>query len=153
MSGLLAKLRSPWGVRIGAWILGAVFLAAALPKIADPPGFAEALHAYHLLPDAALAPIALAQPWLELWTALALITGFARRSAGLIALILLAVFMGALAINLAHGNPVDCGCFGTHANARSVAERLMDMKLDLLRDALLALLAWLVLLGPRRKTP
>ena len=150
MSGLLSKLRSPWGLRLSAWLLGAVFLAAALPKIADPPGFAEALHAYHLLPDAALAPIALALPWLELWIALALITGLARRSAALIALALLLVFMGALALNLARGNPVDCGCFGASPVVRSVAERLRSMCWDLLRDALLALIALPPLLGPRK---
>jgi putative oxidoreductase len=151
MNGLLTKLRGPWGVRIGAWLLGAVFLAAALPKIADPPGFAEALHAYRLLPDAALAPLALFLPWFELFIALALITGPARRSAALLALALLTVFMGALAINLARGNPVDCGCFGASPVVRSVAERLRSMRLDLLRDTLLALIAALVLLGPRRK--
>jgi len=150
MSGLLSKLRSPWGLRLSAWLLGAVFLAAALPKIADPPGFAEALHAYHLLPDAALAPIALALPWLELWIALALITGLARRSAALIALALLLIFMGALALNLARGNPVDCGCFGASPVVRSVAERLRSMRWDLLRDALLALIALPPLLGPRK---
>ncbi|HXC17291.1 MAG TPA: MauE/DoxX family redox-associated membrane protein [Holophagaceae bacterium] len=150
MNGLLAKLRSPWGLRLSAWLLGAVFLAAALPKIADPPGFAEALHAYRLLPDAMLAPLALFLPWLELLAALALITGLARRSAALVALTLLAVFMGALAINLARGNPVDCGCFGASPVVRSVAERLRGMRLDLLRDALLALIALPVLLAPHR---
>lgn len=153
MSALAAKLRSPWGLRLGAWLLGAVFLAAALPKIADPPGFAEALHAYRLLPDAALAPLALTLPWLELWMGLALIAGPARRSAALLAFILLAVFMGALALNLARGNPVDCGCFGVSPVVRSVAERLRGMRWDLLRDALLALVAMLVLLGPGRKAP
>lgn len=153
MSGLVATLRSPWGLRLSAWLLGAVFLAAALPKIADPPGFAEALHAYRLVPDAALAPMALTLPWLELMTALALLTGLARRSAALLALTMLVLFMGALALNLARGNPVDCGCFGTHATVRSVAERLGDMRFDLARDALFALLAGLVLRGPGRKAP
>lgn len=153
MSGVLAKLRSPWSVRLSAWLLGAVFLVAALPKLADPPGFAEALHAYRLLPEALLAPVALVMPWLELLLALALLTGLSRRSAALIASTLLLVFMGALALNLARGNPVDCGCFGTHTATRSVAERLGDMRFDLVRDALLALLAGLVLGGPRRKAP
>lgn len=153
MSPLVAKLRSPWGLRLGAWLLGAVFLAAALPKIADPPGFAEALHAYRLLPEAALAPLALTLPWLELGMGLALIAGSARRSAALLAFILLAAFMGALALNLARGNPVDCGCFGASPVIRSVAERLRGMRWDLLRDALLALVAMLVLLGPSRKAP
>ena len=146
----MSGLRNPWIIRIAAWILGAVFLAAALPKIFDPPGFAEVLHAYRLLPDAALSPLALTLPWLELWIALALISGFARRSAALIALGLLLVFMGALALNLARGNPVDCGCFGASPVLRSVAERLGSMRLDLLRDALLALIAWPPLLGPRK---
>ncbi len=153
MRALMDKLRSPWGLRLSAWILGVVFLVAALPKIADPPGFVEALHAYHLLPDAALAPMALVLPWLELLLALALLTGVTRRTAALMTLVLLVIFMGALALNLAHGTPVDCGCFGTHANTRSVAERLGDMRLDLARDALLALLAALILLGPRRNAP
>jgi uncharacterized membrane protein YphA (DoxX/SURF4 family) len=149
----LRFFRTPWGVRLCAWALGATFLAAALPKLMDPPGFAEALHAYKLLPATALAPLALVLPWLEAVLAVALLTGLARRSAALLAFLLLVVFMGALAINLARGNPVDCGCFGTHANTRGVAERLMDMKVDLLRDALLALLAWAALLGPRRTEP
>ncbi len=150
MNAAVAKLRHPWVLRLSAWIMGAVFLADALPKIFDPPGFAEALHAYHLLPAAALAPLALALPWLELLLALALILSIARRSAALLTLVLLAIFMGALALNLVRGNPVDCGCFGTHPIARSVADRLADMRLDLARDALFALLAGLILLGPRR---
>ena len=150
MNRTLAWLRHPWTGRIAAWILGATFLAAALPKIMDPPGFAEALHAYHLLPDAALAPFALALPWLELMLALALITGLARRSAGLLALTMLILFMGALTLNLAWGNPVDCGCFGTRASTRSIAERLMDMKLDLVRDGALLLLAAIALFAPQK---
>lgn len=146
-------LRHPWTLRISAWILGATFLVAALPKIADPPGFAEALHAYKLLPAALLSPIALTLPWLELLMALALISGWARRGAGLLSLALLLLFMGALAINLARGNPVDCGCFGTHVTTRSVTERLTGMRWDLLRDGCLALLALTAIRAPRRANP
>ena len=154
MSAAWKLLRRPWTLRVCAWILGATFLAAALPKIADPPGFAEAIHAYRLVPDGALAPLALVLPWLELGCALALITGWARRSAALIACLLLGVFMAALAINLAHGNPVDCGCFGAATAVRTVPERLRAMRLDLLRDAALMLLALLVLAAPpARKEP
>lgn len=136
----MSWLHRPWTRRLCAWLLGAAFLLAALPKIADPPGFAEALHAYRLLPAALLSPIALLLPWLELWMALALISGRAQRSAALLAGLLLLGFMAALAINLVRGNPVDCGCFGKDLIVRSVAERLARMRLDLLRDALLALL-------------
>lgn len=144
MSALRAFLRHPWTVRLCAWGLGLTFLAAALPKLADPPGFAEAIHAYRLVPGPALAPMALALPWLEGLVALGLITGFLRRSAALIAMLLLAVFMAALAINLIHGHPVDCGCFGTAA-PRTVVERLRAMRLDLLRDGALMILAVLVI--------
>ena len=144
----LRFLRKPWSIRLAAWILGATFLAAAVPKIIDPPGFAETIHAYKLVPEAALAPLALVPPWLELALALALITGLARRSAALLTFLMLAVFTAALAINLARGNPVDCGCFGTASIVRSVADRLRSMRLDLLRDAALMALSLLVLTAP-----
>ena len=143
-------LRNPWVLRLSAWILGGTFLAAAWPKLADPPAFAQALHAYRLLPDAALAPLALTLPWLEGILALALISGLARRSAALAALALLLAFTGALALNLARGNPVDCGCFGS-AQPRSADERLADMRLAIGRDVLLALLALHLLAASRRK--
>ena len=144
----LRWLRQPWTVRLCAWILGATFIAAAVPKIIDPPGFAETIHAYRLVPEVALAPLALVPPWLELGLGLALISGWARRSAALLTFLMLAVFMAALAINLARGNPVDCGCFGVSTAVRTVPERLRAMRLDLLRDAALLLISLIVLLAP-----
>ena len=143
-------LRRPWALRLCVWLLGAAFLAAALPKIADPPGFLEAIHAYRLAPEWALPAMALALPWLELLLALALISGRARRSAALLASLLLAVFMAALATDLARGIPVDCGCFGASPVVRSAAQRLMSMKLDLLRDGALLLLAAIASFPPRK---
>ncbi len=145
-------LRHPWVLRIAAWLLGAAFLIAAWPKISDPPGFAEAIHAYGLVPASFLAPMALVLPWLEAVCALALITGLARRGAALLASLLLLVFMTALAINLWRGHPVDCGCFGATTAVRTAAERLTTMRWDLLRDAGLLLLGLLVLRGPKRVT-
>ncbi len=141
-------LRHPWLVRIAAWALGAAFLAAAWPKLADPPGFAEAIHAYALVPTALLAPMALVLPWLEALIALALISGLKRRTASLIASTLLIVFITALALNLWRGHPVDCGCFGATTGARTAAQRLTSMRWDLLRDAGLLLLGLFVLRGP-----
>lgn len=145
----MSRLRHPWIVRLAAWLLGAAFLAAALPKIADPPGFAETIHAYALVPAAFLAPMALVLPWLEGLLALALLSGVARRSAALLASVLLIVFMGALALDLWRGHPVDCGCFGATTAVRTAEERLMSMRWDLLRDACLLLLSWIVLRGPK----
>lgn len=133
--------RASLAVRV---VLGLVFVAAALPKLWDPPGFAKAIWAYNLVPAALLNPMALALPWLELLVGLALCLGVWVRAAAAWTATLLVAFGLALSINLARHHPVDCGCFGARAQ-RTEAERLADMRLDLLRDAGLLLLAAQVL--------
>lgn len=130
-------------------LLGGVLAAAALPKLLDPPAFAQAIHAYRLLPLAWVNPAALLLPWLELLLALALLGGAWLRAAALWALGLMAVFILALGLNLARGNPVDCGCFGSGAPKPREA-RLVEMRWALLRDLGLALLALRLL---RRERP
>lgn len=125
-------------------------LFAAVPKIIDPPGFAQSIFAYGLLPMAFVAPLALTLPWLEALTALGLVLGVARRSAAAVILSLLLIFIGGLGFNLARGNAVDCGCFGTSKVQRTKEQRLFDMKLALLRDLGLALLALQVLWASKR---
>lgn len=121
-------------------LLGLVFIAAALPKLADPPGFAKAIWAYALFPPWSLNPLALLLPWLELVCGLALCLGRWVRAAALWSSVLLVSFSLALAINLARHHPIDCGCFGSTA-PKSEAERLVDMRWALLRDIGLLLLA------------
>ena len=65
--------------------------------------------------------------------------------------ILLIVFIVALGINLARGKPVDCGCFGTAKVQKTDAERLKDMKLVILRDVGLLLLAGQILYATKRE--
>jgi uncharacterized membrane protein YphA (DoxX/SURF4 family) len=131
--------------------LGLVFIAAALPKIGDPPGFAKAIWAYQLVPGPTLNPMALVLPWLELLCGLGLCLGVWLRVAATWAAMLLLAFGLALAINLARHHPVDCGCFGATAH-RTDAERLTDMRWSLLRDAGLLLLAAQIFLAaaPRK---
>ncbi len=131
----------PLVLRLSRWLLAAVMLFAAVPKLLDPPGFAQAVFAYGLLPMALVAPLALTLPWLELLTALGLVFGVARRSAAALILVLMVVFTAGLGFNLAKGNPVDCGCFGTAKVQKTKDQRLFDMKMALLRDLGLALLA------------
>lgn len=150
---LRPALGHPWTLRLSRWLLAGVMAAAALPKLADPPGFAQSVSAYGLLPLAAVLPLALVLPWLELLAALALAAGPARRAAAGLVLAMMLAFMGALGLNLARGNPVDCGCFGGARAQRTRAERLVDMKLALLRDLGLALLALHAAWGAGRRTP
>jgi len=126
---------------LAAIALGIVFVVAAVSKIVDPPGFAREVANYRLVPGGAVHSLALFLPWLELFAGLALVTGFARRSAVLVTLVLLAVFIGGLSINLARGRPVDCGCFTTKETPKTPEQRLSAMKLAILRDAGFVVLA------------
>ena len=130
--------------------LGAIFVVAALPKIADPPSFAHMIYNYRLVPGAAINALALVMPWVELLVGLALILGVWPRESAALAGLLLLVFMGAIAINLARGRAVDCGCFDVHAAGKSREELLADMRWVLLRDAGMLLLVAQVLTGSRR---
>ena len=132
-------------------ILGALFVVAAGPKIADPPGFAKAVWNYRLVPSALLSPVALVMPWLELLCGLALILGVWVRPAAAWIAILLIGFMGALGLNLARRHPVDCGCFAIASAQKSDEARLRDMKVDLLRDAGLLLIAGFVLAAAKAR--
>jgi uncharacterized membrane protein YphA (DoxX/SURF4 family) len=129
-------------------ILGLVFIAAALPKLADPPGFAKAIWAYELFLAWSLNPLALTLPWLELLCGLALCLGVWLRAATLWIGALLVSFCLALSLNLARHHPVDCGCFGA-STPKTEAERLRDMRWVLLRDLGLLLLVVQILAATR----
>lgn len=126
--------------RLCALALGAVLLAAALPKLLDPPGFAQVLFHYRLFPEGSRHALALVVPWLELWMGLALISGKGETGAARLTLPLMLAFATAIGINLWRGNPIDCGCFGV-GPARTAAEKLAAMRWEVARDLLFAALA------------
>src|SRR2546427_411525 len=131
MSRLLAN---PWlTIRIQI-ALGIIFVVAALPKIVDPPSFAHMIYNYHLLPGALINFMALVMPWIELLCGLALILGIWQGTARSIIGALLITFVLAIAINLARGNAIDCGCFDVSAADKTREERLADMRWVILRD-------------------
>lgn len=126
-------------------LLGSVFVYSAVSKIADPPGFAQMIWNYRILPGVLVNPLAIVLPWLELLAGLALISGWLRRGAALLIGAMLIIFMTALSTDLARGIAVDCGCFSVSAQAKTPEELFAGMKLDLARDAGLLLLALQVL--------
>jgi uncharacterized membrane protein YphA (DoxX/SURF4 family) len=136
-------------VSIGARVcLGTVFLYAAWSKVLDAPAFAQMIWNYKLVPMAWIYPLALLVPWLEAVVGVALIGGIFRKGAALLAGGLLLVFMAAISINLARGISVNCGCFSTVDVPRSYEEGIWLMKVDLLRDLGLLLLALQSLFAP-----
>lgn len=65
-------------------VLAGVFIAASLPKLAQPLAFAQTVANYRLLPESAVTLTALALPWLELVAGGALLVGFLSDSAALL---------------------------------------------------------------------
>jgi len=112
------RARAPLVADTLRWLLGSVFVAAAVPKILDPEAFSLALIRYDLLPDFAVTSTAVFLPWLELVSASALLflPSYRVASCSMLAA-LLAVFCGALGYALARGQTIPCGCFGGHSEA------------------------------------
>jgi uncharacterized membrane protein YphA (DoxX/SURF4 family) len=145
MTSWRERLLSPWLTVRAAFVLAAVFVVAGIAKIADPPQFAHEVHNYALLPESAVNALALLLPWIEVIAGVFLFLGVWRRAAAGILGVSLLVFIVALSINLARGRAVDCGCFGGAHAPRTTAERLLDMKLAIVRDVGLLLLVALVI--------
>jgi uncharacterized membrane protein YphA (DoxX/SURF4 family) len=129
--------------------LGALFIYASLPKIGDPPAFAQILWNYKLLSGFLINPLALVLPWLEFVAGAALIAGVLRKGASLLIAAMLLVFIAALSIDLMRGIAVDCGCFSVDVVERTYQERIRLMKIDIVRDLGMLLLALQVLFARR----
>lgn len=118
-------------------VLGLVFLAAAASKIVDPAALAKIIHNYRILPDGLINVAALLLPWGEAVVGACLVTGCAGRGAGLIASLLMVVFVAAMGYAYARGYDTQCGCFTTRADDAI-------SPLSFVRDGGLLLLAVLV---------
>lgn len=127
-------LTHPWLTIRVQLALGALFVAAAVPKIIDPPSFAHMIYNYRILPGGVINISSLVMPWAELLCGLALILGVWRKAALSIIGTMLVVFIIAISINLARGNAIDCGCFDVSKANLTVEQRLDDMKFVILRD-------------------
>ena len=121
------------GPRIAA-VLGAIFIAAAVPKIIDPPQFAQMIYNYKLTPAVFINVVAIYLPWFELVLGLALITGVAWRGAATVVGALLVFFIVLLSINLLRGHAIDCGCFSVTPVEKTEAEMFAEMRWTILRD-------------------
>jgi hypothetical protein len=89
------------------YILAAVFLMAAVTKLANLNGFKEELLRSEISDNLAFIITAIL-PWLEMTCGMCLALGFAVREAALLLAVLLAAF---LCYSITHLGPKDCGCF------------------------------------------
>ena len=129
MAAMPAFLLHPT-VRRGAQIVaGLIFLASALPKIADLSAFAGSVHNFHLeavVPMAATNLLAMTIPWVELVAGLAMVAGVRPRAGALVYTVLLGVFTMAVVSAMARGLSFDCGCFGKAGSSRIGAVKLAE---------------------------
>jgi uncharacterized membrane protein YphA (DoxX/SURF4 family) len=91
-------------------ILGGLFFYAGLQKHYHPYEFAEAVLAYQLGPIWLAGVAAVVLPWVELTAGGLLAAGFKRRSCLLLISLLIASFLVVLAVTMARGLKIDCGC-------------------------------------------
>ena len=95
------------------WYLGGVFVLACQHKIADPGSFAVDVATYGILPLSLVNMTAIALPWIELAAGIMLIVGLKARAAALMVFGMMVMFIAALAIALAQGLDMSCGCFAS----------------------------------------
>jgi len=96
------------------WFMALVFMTAAVGKMRHWREFSGVLANYRLLPTTLVTPLAYALPPVEGALSVALLAGGRSAVPALTAMILLALFGAAMALNLARGRrDIDCGCFQT----------------------------------------
>ncbi len=134
-------------ISLSRFVVAAVFIVAALPKIVDPVGFAEDIANYEVFPFWSSNLIAGVVPMLELTAAIAILTGWKRRGAALLLGTLTVGFIALIASAIARDLNIDCGCFGQQTEAAKVGwPRLLE-------DIGLLALIMLASLRPRRGAP
>jgi hypothetical protein len=92
--------------------LGIVFLLSVLPKLRHPRTFAQNVVEYKILSTELAYWFGLVLIPLEIFLALAFLTGWLADIALPLAIVMLVVFHVAVGLNLRRGRQIACGCFG-----------------------------------------
>lgn len=140
---LKAVIQNRWLNLVLRYVLGFVFVYAAIEKIAIPEEFAKAIMNYRILPLATVNLAAIVIPWIELLAGLGLIAGVSIRSNAVLILSMLVVFSIAIVIALVRGLDISCGCFGTASASKVGWARLGE-------DIAMIIGAWIVLNAHRQ---
>jgi uncharacterized membrane protein YphA (DoxX/SURF4 family) len=93
------------------FLIGTLFVYAAIDKIIYPYAFYRNLQEYEILPRMLEPIFSVLIPWAELIAGACLILGMFYRSSGLILLALLVGFEAGIIVNLIRGKEMDCHCF------------------------------------------
>ncbi|MGK9165133.1 hypothetical protein KXR53_02490 [Inquilinus limosus] len=95
-----------------ALLLALVFGAAAASKLRHLETFEGVVQNYQILPHRLARPVAYALPVVEAALTVAVLVPATRAEAAMAALLMLAAFAAAVAVNVRRGRTaIDCGCF------------------------------------------
>jgi len=141
------------------WVLGILFVWAAVSKLANPTKFLGSILAYEMpLPQNMLRLTAIALPWLELLCGLTLLANFWAESALAVMLGLFCIFILATGSAWARGLDISCGCFdlsmmGINAESKTM-QFLESARFAFFRNIVLAaFVAYLLLCALPLETP
>jgi uncharacterized membrane protein YphA (DoxX/SURF4 family) len=109
-----------WLARLVDLLSGCLFTYAGIVKAVDPTHFLRDVENYHLVHTWLAASVAIYLPWMEICCGLALIVGRLKSGARFILVVLMMIFIGAMATAWWRGINLHCGCFG--AATSSVVE-------------------------------
>jgi uncharacterized membrane protein YphA (DoxX/SURF4 family) len=107
-------------------VLALVFIYAAIGKITDPETFAQSIINYKLFPVVAVNVIAIVIPWIELTAGILLLFGIAAKENIIIINTLLFLFIIMVAISMARGLNIDCGCYGARGGEQVGFQKIFE---------------------------
>lgn len=138
-------LSNDWLTLLCRLIFGGIFVYASLDKIAHPDQFARIMFNYHLMPGSLINLMALILPMSEFISGTFVILGVFFRGARVYLIILLSIFLIAIAINVFRGVNLECGCFTVSSHAKTAGILLI------LRDLVYALPGLILLMSRSRR--
>jgi uncharacterized membrane protein YphA (DoxX/SURF4 family) len=139
----------PWISTVARLGLAAVFLIAGGLKVTDLAASGRAVNAYRILPFEASQLVGAVQPFLEIALGLLLLIGLATRLTGVIAAVLLIVFIAGIVSAWARGLQIDCGCFSKGGDL--AADKSPAYGWEIARDVGFLALAGLLVWRPRTR--
>ena len=110
-----------------AWLVGMVFIYAAVLKIIEPEKFAQAIKNYKMVPLVFINLMAVILPWWEVTAGIAMFIPSWRRAASILIFGLACVFTLAVSTAMIRGLDIQCGCFGQHSARAGLQTLIVDL--------------------------
>lgn len=107
-------------------IIGLMFVIVGVGKIAHPAEFADEIANYQILPNYLINLTAITVPWIELIAGILVIFGIKQKPSAAIILLMLIVFTSGVAVAMAKGLNIDCGCYSQIASQQVGIPKILE---------------------------